>query len=47
MNSATTSINSITNETMENDAWYTINGTKIDNPTKGIYIKNGKKYIIK
>jgi hypothetical protein len=47
MNSATTSINHITDKVMENNAWYTINGTKIDNPTKGIYIKNGKKYIIK
>jgi hypothetical protein len=26
---------------------YGINGLRVINPTKGIYIKNGKKFIIK
>ena len=38
-------------EQMINDNWYTLDGRKIANgqkPTaKGLYIKNGKKYIIK
>ena len=30
------------------DEWYTINGQRIDKPTKkGLYIKNGKKVVIK
>lgn len=32
----------------EDGAYYTLSGVKVENPTaKGIYIKNGKKYIIK
>ncbi len=27
--------------------WYTLDGRRVDNPTKGIYIRNGKKVIIK
>ena len=30
------------------DAYYTLSGVRVENPTqKGIYIKNGKKYIVK
>ncbi len=47
MNSETTFVNSITNAAKEKDVWYSLNGTKVDNPAKGIYIKNGKKYVIK
>ena len=34
---------------IENDGWYTLNGVKLQNaPTeKGIYIRNGKKFVIK
>lgn len=34
--------------TNDNDVWYTLNGTRLNGkPTKsGIYIKNGKKYIV-
>lgn len=42
-----TSINSTTNSITMDSAWYSLNGTKVDNPTKGAYIKNGKKYIVK
>lgn len=31
----------------ENDAYYNLNGQRVDNPTKGIYIKHGKKVVIK
>jgi hypothetical protein len=46
-NNTSTSINFITNSVTEDDVWYSLNGTKVDKPTKGVYIKNGKKYVIK
>lgn len=42
----TASINSIANNAITDNVWYSLNGVKVNNPTKGIYIKNGKKYII-
>ena len=27
--------------------WYSVNGQRVDKPTKGIFIKNGKKYLFK
>lgn len=33
---------------VDNDVWYNLNGQRIDTPTrKGLYIKNGKKVIVK
>lgn len=43
----TESVNPITNNTIINDTWYSLGGQKVDKPTKGMYVKNGKKYIIK
>lgn len=47
----TTGINSIDNGklTIDNDAWYTLDGRKLQGmpTTKGIYIYNGKKVVIK
>ncbi|MBR0116630.1 MAG: leucine-rich repeat protein [Prevotella sp.] len=34
-------------QTYEQDAWYTLQGVKVTNPTKGIYIHNNKKVVIK
>lgn len=34
-------------QTYEKDAWYTLQGVKVTNPTKGIYIHNNKKVVIK
>ena len=34
-------------EVEEDGDYYTLQGVKVENPTKGIYIKNGKKVIIK
>ena len=33
----------------DDDAWYTLNGTRLDGKpaTKGIYIRNGKKVVVK
>ena len=43
----TTSISEIDNATTADDAIYTLNGARVKNPTKGLYIKNGKKVIVK
>ena len=44
----TTAIGSIhADKTFTNDNIYNLQGVRIDNPTKGIYIQNGKKIIIK
>ena len=34
-------------EEKENGAYYNLNGVKVENPSKGIYIHNGKKVVIK
>lgn len=47
MNNTSTDINSVTNNAITDNVWYSLNGIKVDKPTKGIYIKNGKKYTIK
>lgn len=46
-NNNTTGINSVRDQTNNDDAIYTLNGVRVSRPTKGIYIKNGKKYIVK
>ena len=46
MDNETTSINSINNSTNLNNVWYSLDGVRVDKPTKGVYIKNGKKYIL-
>ena len=46
--SAEVSVNELTVGTQDNGAWYTIDGRRIVAPTeRGIYIHNGKKYIVK
>lgn len=47
--SETTSINTIANSQQlnANAQYYNLNGQRVENPTKGLYIKNGKKVIIK
>ena len=32
---------------VEDDAWYTLQGVKVAHPTKGVYIHNQKKVILK
>lgn len=32
---------------VSDDSFYNMQGMKVENPSKGIYIKNGKKYVIK
>lgn len=43
----TTGITSIQSADAVNGAYYTISGVRVANPTKGLYIKDGKKVIIK
>ena len=43
-----TSIKKVTSEEAEgDDVWYNLNGQRVDNPGKGIYIRNGRKVVIK
>ena len=46
LSSGTTAINSVRSAATENRAYYSLNGQRVVNPTKGIYIKNGKKIIL-
>ena len=46
LTSGTTAIKSVNGNRMEDGAYYTLNGVKVENPSKGIYIKNGKKVIL-
>lgn len=43
----TTGIKNVSEQTNNDDAIYTLNGTRVDHPVKGLYIKNGKKFIVK
>ena len=45
----TTGIHSIENGRLniENDVYYNLQGQRVENPTKGLYIKNGRKIVIK
>jgi hypothetical protein len=36
-----------TKQSREDDAYYTLQGQRVVNPGKGLYIKNGKKVVIK
>ena len=43
----TTGIKNVSEQANNDDAIYTLNGTRVDHPVKGLYIKNGKKFIVK
>lgn len=42
----TSDISGVYTNHADNDVYHNINGMKVDRPTKGIYIKNGKKIIV-
>ena len=47
-NGTTTAIDNVTISGMEDGAWYTISGIRVNRPTaKGVYIHNGRKVIVK
>ena len=45
--SGTTAIREIKSEETNGNKWYNLNGQLIDHPTKGIYIHNGRKVIVR
>ena len=46
LSSGTTAINGVRSAAAEAGAYYSLNGQRVDNPSKGIYIRNGKKVIL-
>ena len=46
LTSGATAIKSINGSRLEEGTYYTLNGVKVSNPSKGLYIKNGKKVIL-
>ena len=46
LTSGTTAIKSINRNQKKDGAYYSLDGVKVENPSKGIYIKNGKKVIL-
>lgn len=47
LTSLTTSIQSVSKDIKNDGIFYNLQGIRVDNPTKGLYIQNGKKIIIK
>ena len=43
----TTGIENVNRETITNNRYYTLDGREVENPTKGIFIVNGKKVVIR
>lgn len=43
----TTGINEIRLQEKDDNVWYILQGVAVDKPTRGIYIRNGKKVIVK
>ena len=46
LSSGTTAINGIRSTSAEDGAYYSLNGQRVEHPTKGTFIRNGKKVII-
>lgn len=42
-----TAINAVESKTLEKGAFYNLAGQRVENPTKGLYIVNGKKVVLK
>ena len=42
-----TGIKTVNAETLSEGAWYTIQGVRVAQPTKGVFIHNGKKVVVK
>ncbi len=43
----TTGVENINRETITNNRCYDLQGRKVSNPSKGLYIINGKKVVVK
>ena len=46
LSSGATAVNSVHSRSSEDGACYSLNGQKVENPSKGIYIRNGKKVML-
>jgi len=46
LTSGTTAVKAVNGNRSEEGAYYTLNGVKVENPSKGIYIKNGRKIVL-
>ena len=46
LSSGATAINSMRSTSAEEGAYYSLNGQRVEHPTKGLFIRNGKKVII-
>ena len=46
LSSGTTAVKSVNGNRLEEGVYYSLNGVRVNNPSKGIYIKNGKKVIL-
>ena len=46
LSSGTTAIRSVNGNRQEDGVYYSLNGLKVSNPSKGIYILNGKKVVL-
>ena len=46
-NNEYTDIQGVNVEKLTDGAWYTIQGVRVDQPTKGLYIHNGRKVVLK
>ena len=46
LSSGATAINSMRSTSTEEGAYYSLNGQRVEHPTKGVFIRNGKKEII-
>jgi hypothetical protein len=42
-----TGIQTIANGNSDNEKYYNLNGMQIEQPKKGLYLKNGKKVVVK
>lgn len=47
LDGSTTAIKNVETAQTADNAYYTLQGVKVERPAKGIYIKNGKKVVIK
>ena len=46
LTNGTTAIRQVRSTAAEQEVFYSLNGQRVENPTRGIYIKNGKKVIL-
>ncbi len=46
LSSGATAINSMRSTSAEEGAYYSLNGQRVEHPTKGVFIRNGKKIIL-